>query len=165
MPEENAELEALARTAGELLEKRGHMLATAESCTGGWVAQAITSVAGSSKWFDRGFVTYSNMAKREMLGVKTAVLSRFGAVSVQTARAMAEGALGHSRAQVALAVTGIAGPSGGTPEKPVGTVCFAWAGAGRATVSRRQLFAGDRQAVRRQAVATALAGLIEFLRD
>lgn len=165
MPEENAELEALARTAGELLEKRGHMLATAESCTGGWVAQAITSVAGSSKWFDRGFVTYSNMAKREMLGVKTAVLSRFGAVSEQTARAMAEGALGHSRAQVALAVTGIAGPSGGTPEKPVGTVCFAWAGAGRATVSRRLLFAGDRQAVRRQAVAAALAGLIEFLRE
>ncbi len=162
---DDTELETLARTAGELLAERGHMLATAESCTGGWVAQAITSIAGSSGWFDRGFVTYSNLAKRELLGVKTAVLSRFGAVSEQTARAMAEGALQHSRAQVALAVTGIAGPSGGTPEKPVGTVCFAWTGAGRATVSRHLRFTGDRRAIRRQAVAAALAGLIEFLRS
>lgn len=157
------ELETLARSVGHELKKQGLMLATAESCTGGWVAQMMTSVAGSSEWFDRGFVAYTNLAKREMLGVSTTILSRHGAVSEQCARAMAEGALTHSHAQVALAITGIAGPSGGTPEKPVGTVCFAWAGKKRDTLSRKHVFSGDREAVRRQSVVTALQGLLEYL--
>ncbi|MDH3563930.1 MAG: CinA family protein, partial [Gammaproteobacteria bacterium] len=114
------ELETLARAVSHELKRQGLMLVTAESCTGGWLAQIMTSVAGSSEWFERGFVAYTNLAKREMLGVKTTILSRYGAVSEQTARAMAEGALTHSHAQVAIAITGIAGPSGGTPEKPVG---------------------------------------------
>ncbi len=158
------ELETLAREVGHALKQHGLMLATAESCTGGWVAQVVTAVAGSSEWFDRGFVTYTNVSKRELLGVKTATLSRFGAVSEQTAREMAEGALKHSHAQVVLAVTGIAGPTGGTPEKPVGTVCFAWAGKKRDTRSAMRHFSGDREAVRRQSVITALQGLLDFLR-
>ena len=153
----------LLREVVHALKRQGLMLATAESCTGGWVAQVITSVAGSSEWFERGFVAYTNLAKREMLGVSTTTLSRYGAVSEQTARAMAEGALTHSHAQVALAITGIAGPSGGTPEKPVGTVCFAWAVKKRETISRKQVFSGDREAVRRQAVVKALQGLLEYL--
>lgn len=157
------ELETLARKVGEALKGRALMVATAESCTGGWAAQALTSIAGSSDWFDRGFVTYTNRAKREMLGVKTAVLSRYGAVSERAARAMADGALAHSHAQVTLAITGIAGPTGGTPEKPVGTVCLAWAGKKRETVSRRLKFDGDREAVRRQSVVAALQGLLEYL--
>lgn len=157
------EPETLARAVSHELKRHGVMLATAESCTGGWVAQIMTSVAGSSEWFERGFVAYTNLAKREMLGVKTTILSRYGAVSEQTARAMAEGALTHSHAQVALAITGIAGPSGGTPEKPVGTVCIAWAGKKRDTRSRKQVFSGDREGVRRQAVATALQGLLNYL--
>ncbi len=158
------ELETLAREVGHSLKQHGLMLATAESCTGGWVAQMVTSIAGSSEWFDRGFVTYTNVSKRELLGVKTTTLSRFGAVSEQSAREMAEGALMHSHAQLALAITGIAGPSGGTPEKPVGTVCFAWAGKKRETKSVKHQFSGDREAVRRQAVATALQGLLDFIR-
>ena len=154
----------LIREVVHALKRQGLMLATAESCTGGWVAQVITSVAGSSEWFERGFVAYTNLAKREMLGVSTTTLSRYGAVSEQCARAMAEGALTHSHAQVALAITGIAGPSGGTPEKPVGTVCFAWATKKRDTISRKHVFIGDREAVRRQAVATALQGLLGFLK-
>ena len=157
------ELETLARAVGHELKRQGLMLATAESCTGGWAAQLITAVAGSSEWFERGFVSYTNLAKREMLGVKTTILSRYGAVSDQTARAMAEGALTNSHAQVALAITGIAGPSGGMPEKPVGTVCFAWAAKKRETLSRKQVFSGDREGVRRQAVVTALKGLLEYL--
>jgi nicotinamide-nucleotide amidase len=153
----------LIREVVHALKRQGLMLATAESCTGGWVAQVITSVAGSSEWFERGFIAYTNLAKREMLGVSTTILSRYGAVSEQTARAMAEGALTHSHAQVALAITGIAGPSGGTPEKPVGTVCFAWAVKKRDTISRKLVLAGDREAVRRQAVTTALQGLLEYL--
>ncbi len=158
------EIETLARAVSQELKRQGLMLATAESCTGGWVAQVITSVAGSSEWFERGFVAYTNLAKREMLGVKTSILSRHGAVSEQTARAMAEGALTHSHAQVALAITGIAGPSGGTPEKPVGTVCFAWAGKKRETVSAKHHFSGDRESVRRQAVNAALQGVLDFIR-
>jgi nicotinamide-nucleotide amidase len=157
------ELHDLARAVGQALKRHGLMLASAESCTGGWVAQALTSIPGSSEWFERGFVTYTNLAKREMLGVKTAILSRQGAVSEPTARAMAEGALAKSHAQVALAVTGIAGPTGGTPEKPVGTVCFAWAGKKRDTASARHVFSGDRDAVRRQAVQAALQGLLDYL--
>ncbi len=158
------ELETLAREVGHALKSHGLMLVAAESCTGGWVAQVVTSVAGSSEWFDRGFITYTNVSKRELLGVKTATLARFGVVSEQTAREMAEGALKHSHAQVALAVTGIAGPTGGTPEKPVGTVCFAWAGKKRETKSAKLHLSGDREAVRRQSVVTALQGLLDFLR-
>lgn len=153
----------LIREVVHALKRQGLMLTTAESCTGGWVAQVITSVAGSSEWFERGFVAYTNLAKREMLGVSTTTLSRYGAVSEQCARAMAEGALTHSHAQVALAITGIAGPSGGTPEKPVGTVCFAWAGKKRDTNSAKHLFTGDRESVRRQSVVMALQGLLEYL--
>jgi len=117
-------------------------------------------VAGSSEWFERGFVAYTNLAKREMLGVSTTILSRHGAVSEQCARAMAEGALTHSHAQVAVAITGIAGPAGGTADRPVGTVWIAWARAGHATRARQFQFDGDREAVRRQSVAVALEGLL-----
>ncbi|MHB8744116.1 MAG: CinA family protein [Sulfuricaulis sp.] len=158
-----ADIDMLAQEVGRVLKKHGLMLATAESCTGGWVAQAITSVAGSSEWFDRSFVAYTNLAKREMLGVNTTILSRHGAVSEQTARAMAEGALANSHAQIALAITGIAGPGGGTPEKPVGTVFFAWAGKKRNTQNHKHIFIGDRQSVRRLSVVMALQGLIEYL--
>jgi nicotinamide-nucleotide amidase len=139
------------------------MLATAESCTGGWVAQAVTSVAGSSKWFERGFVTYSNAAKHEVLGVSNKTLKKFGAVSEETAREMARGALARSRASVALAVTGIAGPGGGSAGKPVGTVCFAWAGRRAGVRSETRRFRGGRAAVRRQSVVRALEGVMQFL--
>ena len=139
------------------------MLATAESCTGGWVAQAVTSIAGSSKWFERGFVTYSNAAKHEVLGVAKKTLKRFGAVSEETAREMARGALARSRASVALAVTGIAGPGGGSADKPVGTVCFAWAGRRAGVRSETRRFRGGREAVRRRSVVRALEGVLEFL--
>jgi nicotinamide-nucleotide amidase len=163
MVPEDKELTRLAHDVGIALKKKGVMLATAESCTGGWVAQMVTAIAGSSEWFDRGFISYTNLAKRELLEVKASTIARQGAVSDAVARAMAEGALKKSHAQVTLAVTGIAGPSGGTPEKPVGTVWFAWAGNRRETESRRESFSGDREAVRRQAVATALQGLLDFL--
>ena len=159
------DLETLAAQVGDRLLRRGLMLATAESCTGGWVAQAITAVSGSSQWFERGFVTYSNAAKEELLGVPPATLERHGAVSEPTVRAMAEGALRHSHAQVAVAVSGIAGPGGGSLEKPVGTVCLAWAGDGVDTRVHSQQFMGNREAVRRQAVAAALDGLLDLLRD
>ncbi|HWS13585.1 MAG TPA: nicotinamide-nucleotide amidase [Rhodocyclaceae bacterium] len=158
------ELEVLARSCGEALKRRGLVLASAESCTGGWVAAAITTIAGSSEWFDRGFVTYSNQAKQDMLGVTPGTLERFGAVSEQTAREMVEGALAHSRADVALAITGIAGPGGGSPAKPVGTVCFAWAIAGQETRTATRHFAGDRTAVRRQSVEFALRTLLDVIR-
>ncbi len=156
-------LEALAARVGERLKQQGRMLATAESCTGGWVAQAVTSVSGSSDWFDRGFVTYSNDAKRDMLGVSAETLAARGAVSEETAREMAAGALGRSRAWAALAITGVAGPTGGTPDKPVGMVCFAWALRGGAVESETRRFQGDREAVRRQSVQHSLQGLIERL--
>lgn len=159
------ELKRLARRTGELLLQRGLVLTAAESCTGGWVAQAVTSVAGSSQWFDRGFVTYSNESKREMLGVRAQTLAAHGAVSEATVREMAEGALGRSHAQISVAISGIAGPEGGTPEKPVGTVCFAWAAAGRIVVSRTGHFVGDRSAVRWQSVVAALEGVIDLLEN
>ena len=153
------ELFEIARQVGELLERKGFLLATAESCTGGWIGEALTAIPGSSAWFERGFITYSNLAKREMLGVNPDILKECGAVSLETAGEMALGALRHSRAQVSLAVTGIAGPGGGSSDKPVGTVCFAWAlKSGRLETARRH-FEGDREAVRRQSVMTALAGL------
>jgi nicotinamide-nucleotide amidase len=154
-------LGALATLVGAGLKARGWMLATAESCTGGWVAQAVTAIAGSSEWFDRGFVTYSNDAKRDMLGVRTDTLDTHGAVSEATAREMAGGALLHSRATIAVAITGVAGPGGGSAAKPVGTVCFAWAVPGGAVDASTQRFAGDRDAIRRQAVILALQGVLE----
>ena len=132
----HSELEELSEQLGARLLERGEWLVTAESCTGGWVAQTVTAIAGSSGWFDRGFVTYSNAAKRDMLGVPETTLDRHGAVSEATARAMAIGALEHSRGDWSVAITGIAGPSGGTPDKPVGTVCFAWAWRAGACRSR-----------------------------
>ncbi|MBK1680350.1 CinA family protein [Rhodocyclus tenuis] len=160
---DQAQVETLAAALGEQLLARGEMLATAESCTGGWVAQCATAIAGSSAWFERGFVTYANEAKQEMLGVSAATIASHGAVSEATALAMAEGALAHSRAQWAVAVTGIAGPAGGSAAKPVGTVCFAWAGSdGMRAVATRH-FAGDRQQIRAASVACALTGLLERL--
>ena len=149
-------LEVLAADLGNALLAKGWMLACAESCTGGWAAQACTAIAGSSAWFERGFVTYSNAAKMELLGVPEAHLVSHGAVSLEVARGMAEGVLRHSRAQAAFAITGIAGPTGGTPDKPVGTVCFAWAAVGRETMAERVKFDGDRRAIRSQSVAYAL---------
>jgi nicotinamide-nucleotide amidase len=157
------ELEALAAELGAALLARGWMLAAAESCTGGWAAQALTAVAGSSAWFERGFVTYSNQAKMDLLGVRGETLETFGAVSEETAAEMARGTLAHSRAQAAFAITGIAGPSGGTPEKPVGTVCFAWALDGMPAVTARCLFAGDRRAIRAQSVRHAIRNLLALM--
>jgi nicotinamide-nucleotide amidase len=157
------DLYELAEKAGRTLERHGLMLATAESCTGGWVAEAITAVPGSSGWFDRGFVTYTNSAKREMLNVKAETLEKNGAVSEPVVLEMTSGALQASRAQVAVAVSGVAGPSGGTPQKPVGTVCFAWATNTLPPRAETRHFQGDREAVRRQSVVHALSVLIETI--
>ena len=157
------ELNGLAVKVGEALRAKGWMVATAESCTGGWVAKALTDVSGSSAYVDRVFVTYTNEAKQEMLGVAGETLATHGAVSEAVVREMAEGALRRSRAQAALAVSGIAGPTGGTPEKPVGTVWFAWALEGAETGAEVVRFDGDREAVRRRAAAHALNGLLERL--
>lgn len=154
-------LELIAVQVGELLKANGQRLATAESCTGGWIAQCLTAIAGSSEWFERGFVTYSNDAKREMLGVAADTLVAHGAVSEATAAAMAAGALHHSRADWALAVTGIAGPGGGSADKPVGTVCFGWAAVDGRVETQTVHFCGDREQVRAQSVAHALEGLLE----
>jgi nicotinamide-nucleotide amidase len=154
--------EGLADLAGRLaaaLQRRGESLATAESCTGGWVAKICTDVAGSSAWFERGFVTYSNASKQELLGVAADTLERYGAVSEQTVQEMATGVLKNSHAEWALAISGLAGPGGGSREKPVGTVWFAWAGPRGWSMSRRYRFDGDRDAVRRQSVATTLSVL------
>ena len=151
----------LATRLGILLQSRGWRVATAESCTGGLVAAAITDVGGSSGWFERGFVTYSNEAKTEMLGVRADTLAAHGAVSEATAWEMVAGALERSGADLAVAITGIAGPSGGSPEKPVGLVCFAWAGREGPLRSSTRRFAGDRAAIREAAVGVALEGLIE----
>jgi nicotinamide-nucleotide amidase len=152
----------LAQRLGAALKARGLRLATAESCTGGWVAMALTAIPGSSDWFERGYVTYSNAAKREDLGVTEAALRQHGAVSEEVARAMAAGALKRARAQVALAITGVAGPTGGSAEKPVGLVCFAWA-LGSKITSQTRRFDGDRESVRRQSVLHALERVLELL--
>jgi len=154
---------ALAAELGVRLTGSNAVCAAAESCTGGLVAGAITAIAGSSGWFDRGFVTYSNEAKMEMLGVPEGTLTRHGAVSEATARAMAEGALARSGAAIAVAVTGVAGPGGGSPEKPVGMVCFAWAKFGTSTTAATHHLPGDRQAVREASVVVALEGLLARL--
>jgi nicotinamide-nucleotide amidase len=147
------------------LTTRGLMLTTAESCTGGGVAQALTAVPGSSRWFERGFVTYSNRSKEEMLGVPEGLLQQYGAVSEQVVCAMAEGALRHSHAQVSLAISGIAGPGGGVPGKPVGTVWLAWAAPGQGTRCRCEHFHGDREQIRHQAVVASLQGVQDVLVD
>ena len=155
------ELDGLARRVGEALAARGLWLATAESCTGGWIAEAVTAIAGSSGWFDRGFVTYSNAAKADMLGVRDDTLESHGAVSEATVGEMAAGALARSRADLAVAVSGVAGPGGGSAAKPVGTVCLAWARRGAPTATTTVHLAGDRNAVRRQTVRLALQGVLE----
>ena len=152
--------ESIAATALANGTQRRLLIATAESCTGGWVAQVITHTAGSSAWFDRGFVTYSNEAKVDMLGVGQEILEKFGAVSQETAAAMAAGALKNSNALFSLAITGIAGPAGGSPGKPVGTVCFAWCRVDETAEAESLIFVGDREAIRRQAVIHALRGLL-----
>ena len=159
----DAVLLELAAQAGARLQARGLVLASAESCTGGLIAGAITAVAGSSGWFDRGFVTYSDGAKQEMLGVPAAVLAGYGAVSEAVARAMAEGALAKCAADLAVAVTGIAGPGGGTAAKPVGMVCFGWALRGRPTAVGTMQFPGDRAAIRALTVRHALEGILNSL--
>jgi len=152
----------IAQQVGAALKARGIKLVTAESCTGGWVSMALTAVAGSSDWFERGYVTYSNAAKRDDLGVQEETLRRHGAVSEETAREMATGALKRGGGQVALAITGIAGPTGGSAAKPVGTVCFAWAHGSKISSETRR-FDGDRESVRRQSVLHCLQGLLQLL--
>ena len=154
--------EVLCALVAEALLKKGFKLVTAESCTGGMIAAACTDLAGSSAWFERGFVTYSNDAKTELLGVEERVLRRAGAVCGPVAQAMAEGALAHSRAQVAVAVTGVAGPTGGSPAKPVGTVWFGFALPGQ-VVTEKCHFEGDRAAVRQATVRHALNRLLALL--
>jgi nicotinamide-nucleotide amidase len=154
-------LDLIGRLAQRLRE-RGWMMASAESCTGGLIAGACTELSGSSDWFERGFVTYSNRAKSELLGVEAELIDGHGAVSEPVARAMALGAVEHSGAQCAVAVTGVAGPTGGTPDKPVGTVWFGWC-TPAGIFTERQRFNGDRAAVRRASVAYALGGLLQRL--
>jgi nicotinamide-nucleotide amidase len=156
-------LSTLAEQIGAALKAHGMMLATAESCTGGGIAEAVTDVSGSSAWFERGFVTYSNVAKAEMLGVRPSTLEAHGAVSEAAVREMAAGALQHSHAQVAVAVSGIAGPTGGTPEKPVGTVWFGWALRDGEVHARLHHLSGDRAAVREQSVQIALQGVLNLM--
>jgi nicotinamide-nucleotide amidase len=153
----------LADQLGTTLKAHNLMLALAESCTGGMAAQMVTAIAGSSAWFDRGYVTYSNQSKQEMLNVSTKTISTYGAVSEQTATEMALGALKNSHAQIAASITGIAGPDGGSVEKPVGTVCFAWMGTHLSLQTMTQHFHGDRHEIRQQAVAYLLANILKNL--
>jgi nicotinamide-nucleotide amidase len=159
----DAEFACLIDSLAEALSGRGWMMATAESCTGGWIAKCCTDRAGSSAWFESGVVSYSNRAKHDLLGVDAGTLEREGAVSRAVALQMATGVRRRSGVQVALAVTGIAGPDGGTGDKPVGTVWFGWAVGDRPADSELVVFAGDREAVRRQTVAYALQGLLDRL--
>ena len=161
--EEN--LDPIAQQTADVLKAKGLVLVTAESCTGGWVATAMTDIPGSSEWFERGFVTYSDTAKQEMLGVSLDTLRSHGAVSEATVKEMVAGALERSQAQVALSISGIAGPGGGTPDKPVGTVCFGWAVKDGEVTAELKRFGGDRRAVRAQSVAHALQGVIRVLGD
>lgn len=151
----------LARKTGDALLAAGLKLVTAESCTGGMIAEWVTRIPGSSAWFERAFITYSNEAKQELLGVQKSTLDKHGAVSEETAAEMATGALNASHADVAVAVTGIAGPDGGTKTKPVGTVCLAWAAQGGYVYSVRVQLHGDRQTIRRQSAVLALEGVID----
>ena len=162
-PPSDTELRSLAVQVGDLLHAQHRRLATAESCTGGWVAKVLTDIPGSSSWFERGFVTYSDTAKKDALGVDARILQEAGAVSRAVALQMAEGARRRAAVDIAVAVTGIAGPDGGTLDKPVGTVWFAWSRKDHAPDAEAVCFRGDRDAVRRQSVAHALRGLIERL--
>ena len=158
------DIKSAIHTLSQRLLNRHLFCATAESCTGGWIAQELTSIAGSSAWFDCAFVTYSNHSKTSLLGVEPAVIDRYGAVSEEVAQAMVNGAIACSSAQVAVAVTGVAGPDGGSPEKPVGTVAFAWRVPDeKRALSESQWFAGDRNAVRWATVVHAVRGLIQRL--
>jgi len=159
----DCELAALSERVGNALRERAATLATAESCTGGWVAAVVTHTGGSSGWFERGFVTYSNEAKIDMLGVRPETLAAHGAVSPETAGEMAAGALKMSNALISLAITGIAGPTGGSPDKPVGTVCFAWCRKDGTPVVEDRRYEGDREAIRRQSVIHALEGVLHLL--
>lgn len=161
MDEKTKHLATLAEQLGAALQTRQWVLSTAESCTGGWIAQSVTAIAGSSGWFDTGFVTYSNHAKQQLLGVRRETLEAHGAVSEEVVLQMAQGAVEHSLAQVSVAVSGIAGPSGGSEAKPVGTVYLAWASAD-GVYAQRHLFAGDRTAVRYQTVEVALNELLRL---
>lgn len=159
------DLNELAQRLAAVLAGNGRILAVAESCTGGWVAKTLTDLAGSSNWFDRGFVTYSNVSKQDMLGVSAGTLSQHGAVSEAVVREMAQGVLARSQADIAVAISGIAGPGGGLPDKPVGTVCFAWAMRDGFDETMTCRFDGDRDAVRRQSVQQALEHLLDLLED
>jgi nicotinamide-nucleotide amidase len=159
----DARLEKLVEDLAHRLASRGWKLATAESCTGGWIAKCCTDLAGSSAWFERGFVTYSNVAKMDSLGVNAGVLQEAGAVSREVALQMADGARRSAGVDIAVAVTGVAGPDGGTPDKPVGTVWFGWSRKGQAPDAELACFQGDRDAVRRQSVAYAVQGVIDRL--
>lgn len=156
-------LTTLSTLVGAKLKARGFMLSTAESCTGGWVGQVLTAIPGSSDYYGCGFITYSNIAKHDILGVPRALLEQHGAVSVETARAMAAGALNQGKADIALAITGVAGPGGGSGRNPVGTVCFGWAVKGAEPQGTKKHFDGDREAVRRQSVIFSLQGVLERL--
>ena len=155
----------LSSEVGRVLVVQHLKLATVESCTGGWIGQSLTAVAGSSAWYERGFVTYSDASKSDLVGVSRELISRSGAVSEPVVRAMARGALSHSRADLALAVTGIAGPDGGSADKPAGTVWLCWTARTGKERAKQYLFTGDREAVRRQSVIEALSGLIRFLEE
>jgi len=163
MNADDAVLYQLAENVGRALSARGLMLATAESCTGGWVGQAMTMVPGSSEWYERGFITYTYIAKIEMLGVLSATLDAHGEVSEQTAGEMARGALERSHAQAALSITGVAGPGGGSPDKPVGTVCFGWSFLDGRNHTETLSLIGDRDWVRRQSVQHSLTRLLGWL--
>jgi nicotinamide-nucleotide amidase len=155
----------LVQTMAEVLEKKQWLLASSESCTGGWLAKSCTDLAGSSAWFDCGFITYSNQSKQDLVNVSKKTLEAHGAVSEQTAVEMAEGALSYTSADISVAITGIAGPDGGTVEKPVGTVWFAWAIKNQDTKTQKYQFKGGREQVRIQAVIAALQGIIKNARD
>jgi nicotinamide-nucleotide amidase len=157
----DSELYRLAERVGHALKQKGWLLASAESCTGGWIGEAVTAVAGSSEWYERGFITYSNAAKHELLGVREVTLATHGAVSEATVLEMAAGAIRNSHAHVAVSVSGVAGPSGGTATKPVGMVCIGWCVREAAPSAITKYFAGDREAVRRQSVVVALEGVLE----
>jgi len=162
--DQHTDLIAMSEALGTALQQHSYLLALAESCTGGLAAAAITDIAGSSAWFDRGFVTYSNAAKQDMLAVSAETLDKHGAVSEETAIAMALGALEHSQADIAASITGIAGPTGGTSSKPAGTVCFAWASKDGWQLATTEFFAGNRLTIRHQAVIHLMTGLINALK-
>jgi nicotinamide-nucleotide amidase len=165
MAASDSDLEALVERVAQLLSAREARLATAESCTGGWIAKCLTDRPGSSAWFEYGFVVYGNDAKQSMLAVDPEILERHGAVSQEVAQAMAVAARAVSGADMSVAVTGIAGPDGGTPDKPVGTVWLAWLGPGSRATCHHEHFVGDRDEIRRQTVAAALDGILKQLAD